>query len=280
MTSVNPDQLDLRLSFLRPIHAGAYEKMTASLARYGQLTPVIVIAENDRMILIDGFKRLRSAKRLGMKTLMVTTVAADSCQAKALVYLLNRAAGFSIIAEALLVRDLIEVEGLNQVETATLLERNKSWVHRRLAMIRALAPQIADDIRLNLLPAGVASSLARLPHETQTDFCAVIQMHGLKSREVKKLVDIWCKAKDPGIRQSLLKSPQEALRIAGQTPREYLSVINTLLAKIGALNRQLKQAQLSPAIAQILLEYLGLMQAQIEKTRKLIVDRGKHEPSE
>ena len=278
MKPIDPDQLDLGLKFLRPIHAKAYDNMTASLARYGQLTPVTVMAQKDRVILIDGFKRQQGAKRLGLKTLMAQTVAADNCKAKALVYLLNRAAGFSLIGEALLVRDLIEVEGLNQVETATLLERNKSWVHRRLAMIRALAPQVADDIRLSLLPAGVASSLARLPRETQTDFCAVIQMHGLKSGEVKKLVDLWCKAKDPGIRQSLLKSPQEALRIVRQSGRDYLCAIQTLLVKIAALNQKLKQARLSPQSARILLEHLVLIQSQIEKARELI--GGKHEPSE
>jgi ParB-like chromosome segregation protein Spo0J len=66
---VNPDQLDLRLSFLRPIRAEACDKMTASMTRYGQLTPVTVVADKDRVILVDGFKRHRGAKRLGMKTL-------------------------------------------------------------------------------------------------------------------------------------------------------------------------------------------------------------------
>ena len=275
---VNPDQLDLRLSFLRPIRAEACDKMTASMTRYGQLTPVTVVFDRDRMILVDGFKRHRSAKRLGMETLTAATVQACNFEAKALVYLLNRSTGFSLMAEALLVRDLVEVEGLNQVEVAILLDRHKSWVNRRLAMIRALAPEVAEDIKLNLLSAGVASSLARLPREIQTDFCAVIQMHGLKSREVKKLVDLWCKAKDPGIRQGLLKSSREALEIANQSPGKYLFIIETVLAKIAALNQQLKKAKISRQTAQILLEHLVLVQAQMEKTKELI--GGEHEPTQ
>jgi len=43
-------------------------------------------------------------------------------EAKALIYLLNRSKGFSMITEAILVRDLVEVEGLNQVEAGVLLE--------------------------------------------------------------------------------------------------------------------------------------------------------------
>jgi len=39
-----------------------------------------------------------------------------------------------MITEATLIRDLIEVEWLNQMETAVLLERHKSWVCRRLQL--------------------------------------------------------------------------------------------------------------------------------------------------
>jgi len=47
--------------------------------------------------------------------------------------------------EALVVWELLEIEGLNQVEAADLLERHKSWVCRRLSMIRSLAPEIIHD---------------------------------------------------------------------------------------------------------------------------------------
>ena len=41
MIKLRPDQLDLRLGFLRPVHAGAQEKMAASLIRHDQLTAVV-----------------------------------------------------------------------------------------------------------------------------------------------------------------------------------------------------------------------------------------------
>lgn len=38
-------QFDLRLGFLRPVHAGAQKKMTASLVKHGQLTAVVAVEE-------------------------------------------------------------------------------------------------------------------------------------------------------------------------------------------------------------------------------------------
>ena len=278
MIKVSPDQLDLRLSFLRPIHANAVEKMTASLIKYGQLMPVTAVDDKDRMILVDGFKRHRSANQLGMEKLRVATLMKNSFESKALIYLLNRPASFSIIAEAILVRDLIEVEGLNQVETAVLLERHKSWVSRRLSMIWGLAPEVVEDIKLNLIPAGVGSSLARLPRDNQADFSTAIQQHGLKSQEINRLVDIWCKAKEPGVRQCLLKSPRQSLEIVKEGKEKWLSLTETILAKISALNRQLQKTKISHQTAQTLMGLLDQIQAHMEKAKELTAQGGTHEP--
>lgn len=275
MIKVNPDQLDLHLSQFRPVHANDLEKMTASLIKYGQLSPVIAVDDKNRMTLIDGFKRQRSAKLLGMKELWVVPVMKSSAEAKALIYLLNRPNSFSMITEAMLVRDLIEVEGLNQVEAAVLMERHKSWISRRLAMIRNLAPEVVDDIKLNMLPAGTGPSLARLPRDNQADFTVAIQKHGLKSREIKRLVDIWCKAKDPGIRQCILNSPRQSLEIIRHDKRKWRLLIEDALSKISALNRLLEQEKL-PKQMSTLINFLDQLHLQIKRL-DCLVKEGHHE---
>ena len=237
MITLPLEQLDLRLGFLRPVHAGAQKKMAASLVKHGQLTAVVAVEEGGCHILIDGFKRHRCAGQLGMKTLKVTVLKKSCAEAKALLYLLNRPDGFSTIMEALLVWELVEIEGLNQVEAAALLERHKSWVCRRLSMIRSLAPEIIHDIKLELLPAGVGSSLARLQPATQADFSLVIQKHNLKTREVNRLVDLWCKTQDPGARCHLLESPRQALKALSRDKENYYLIIDAILSKMSKLNR-------------------------------------------
>ena len=276
MKQICPDQLDLRLSCFRPVRAEEVEKMMSSLSKHGQLTPITAVTDGERLVLIDGFKRQRSAKQLGMQTIAVSAIRACTYEAKAMVYLLNRRAGFSVITEAMLIRDLIDIEGLTQVEVATLLERHKSWVSRRLAMIRALTPEVTDDIKLNLLPAGVGSSLARLPLCNQVDFSATIQNHGLKSGEVGKLVDLWCKTKEPGVRQCLLESPHQALEIATEGKEKWLLLIETVLLKISALNQQVQKIKISSKAITGLLQRLDLALAQLQETKKLV--GGEHEP--
>jgi hypothetical protein len=269
MIKISPDQLDLHLNYLRPAHAKNIEQMTASLMKYGQLSPVIAVDDKDRMTLIDGFKRLRCAKQIGMKTLWVSPVTKSRSESKALIYLLNRSKSFSMITEAILIRDLIEVEGLNQTEAGVLLDRHKTWICRRLSMIRNLAPQVVDDIKLNLLPAGAGPSLALLPRGNQADFTVAIQKHKLKSREIRQLVNIWRKAKDPQTRQCILASPRESLEIIKKDNTQWRVLIECALLKISTLNRVLEQEKPSMQDYSTFNHFVGRLQHQMTKLEDL-----------
>ena len=276
---IDPDRLDLRLSVFRPIHAGAVERMTESVRRYGQLTPVSTVDTEGCMVLVDGFKRHRSAMILGSPFLSVSLMKVDMGHAKALVYLLNRSTGFSHLAEARLIQDLMDVEGLNQTETALLLERHKSWVARRLLLIRSLAPEAAQTLDLNLIPGGGAPSLARLPRCNQAEMCSSIQKHGLKTNEIKRLADLWLKAGDPAVRRSLFASPREALAIAGADDRQYFADFKAMLKTVSGINRKLrKRAPLNRSLPG-LLQLLEQADGEMNTTRELI-QGGEHDPTE
>ncbi|MFO7886392.1 MAG: ParB N-terminal domain-containing protein [Desulfobacteraceae bacterium] len=243
MVKISPDQLDLSLSVFRPVHSAAQKKMTNSLIKYGQLTPVTVVEKERRMILVDGFKRHRSAKELKMENFKAVVLSKSSSEAKALIYLLNMQAGFSMITEATLIRDLIEVEGLNQVETAILLERHKSWVCRRLQMICSLSSQIVDDIKVNLIPPGFGPSLARLPRDNQADFS--IEFVGQNRNKDKK-------------RWSFL--------------------IETILSRMSSLKRELNSVKVSTQMLQILTDYAGQIHAHGAEINELLKKGDVHEP--
>ncbi len=248
------NDLDLRLRRLHAPSPAAIKSMEDSLKRHGQLSPIIACNDGQRLILADGFKRHSAAKAIGVSQLVAMTVNMGHQQAKALMHLVNRAKGFSIIQEAILVRELIEIDGLNQVETASLLDRHKSWVNRRLHIIRCLAPEIVDDLRLGLTPPGSAPSLARLPQCNQADLVATIKIHQLKPQQIRRLVDLWCKAKEPDYKQFLLKYPKEALGIISQPLNQWSKALSAIeqIAKsiqgappgnIGTIKQALDQAE-------------------------------------
>ena len=245
---VGLDHFDLDLERLHRAKQMAVEKMVRSLSQKGQLTPVIVTQQRDRYLLVDGFKRYRAAQRLKLAFLSAVVVAVDNKKAKAMVYLLNRPGSFPMIQEALLVKELIEIDGLTQKEACLLLDRHKSWISRRLGMVRRLSAEVIDALLLEQIPSGVGSSLARIPACNQVDFAAAIQAHQLTANETHRVVDFYCKAPHPDIKQTILQSPRNALRVVEEKMRlgklivkaiEMLGVIEQI---VGAQRKEKIQA--------------------------------------
>jgi hypothetical protein len=177
-------------------------------------------------------------------------IEADAKQAKAMMYLLNRSGDFTMVQEALLVRELIDSEGLTQTEAGILLERHKSWISRRLDMVRRLAPEVIEDLLLELIPAGGGPSLARIPPCNQADFSAAIQTHHLSALEIRKLVDMFCKAPNPGVKQAILQSPRTSLELGGRPAKSetinWHGKIQSLFRIIDTLEADLKKRKISP----------------------------------
>lgn len=208
---ITMDQMDLRFLQLRSPTALAIRNMAHSMKKRGQLTPVVLVGEEKPYILIDGFKRYWAAQSLGLESLKAILIHVDLTKAKSMMYLMNRTVRLSFIQEAMLIRELVDQDGLKQTEAAGLLDHHKSWVNRRLMVIRRLAPEILEDLSLELLPPGSAVVLSRVAQCNQGDFSAAIQRHGLSLKEIRMLTDIWCKTKEPAKKQFLLCSPKEAL---------------------------------------------------------------------
>jgi len=214
--SIAMDQMDLRFLQLRSPTALAIRNMAHSIKKRGQLTPVVLVGEEKPYILIDGFKRYWGAQSLGLESLKAILIDVDLTKAKSMMYLMNRTVRLSFIQEAMLIRELVDQDGLKQTEVAELLDHHKSWVNRRLMIIRRLAPEILEDLRMELLPPGAVAVLARVALCNQGDFSAAIQRHGLCLKDIHLLTDIWCKTKEPAKKQFLLRSPKEALALVNE----------------------------------------------------------------
>lgn len=209
-----PDRLDLTLGRLRQLQEPAIRAMMDSLTHQGQLSPLVAASHETTPILVDGFLRHLAATRLRLPTLQVDVRPLTPLQMKAQIYLRNRERGLVLLEECRLVRELVETEGLNQIEVADLLKRHKSWVNRRLALIRQLSPHLVEETSLGHLGPGALRRLAQLPARNQERLWAVVQAAALGRRETERFVDLWRKAPDPEAQSFLLEHPHEALRLA------------------------------------------------------------------
>ena len=188
------------------------ERIRQSLQQYGQLSPVIVVRRQQRLELLDGFKRRRAAEMLGWTTLRVVEAELDETAQWATMLLVNQRAAPALadVEEALILRELVGT-GLTQVEIAALLERHKSWVSRRIGLIERLHPELTEAIKLGLLAPGVARRLLALPPGNQLLVAATVQQARLGPRDTERLVSLWHQEPSAAQRHALLRDPRSLL---------------------------------------------------------------------
>ena len=182
--------IDDRYSCYRLISPKAEQLMIISIKRYGQLTPVVVgQLQQDRYILVDGFKRFRASRYLGRSVLQATVLRAGERALKvAMLHLNKKAHSITAMEEAMIVKALYQEHNLTQVAIATLLGFHKSWVCRRLALLERLDRQVLDQVRLGLIGPGIIRELSRLPRGNQSAALDTIRKHNMTCREAMQLV--------------------------------------------------------------------------------------------
>ena len=206
------DRLDERYGHLRIVQPQREVVIEHSLRRVGQLTPLVAVEREEKLAVVDGFKRLHAAQKLSLETLEVRVLTLTEQASVALIYGLNRdGRGMSDFEQALVVRALCRDHGLAQVEVAELLGHHKSWVCRRLSLVEQLDEQVQQDLRVGLVSLTMARELRRLPRGNQSEVAQSIWQPGLTSRDATQLVTLFEKAKDRTAQQTLLERPAEAL---------------------------------------------------------------------
>lgn len=203
-----------RLQRYRLQNSKIEHKIFESLGRYGQITPIVVCRLEGENVLIDGFKRLRAARRLqGMNRLTARRLEVDEQGAKAAVYNLNLLHQRpQELEEAWIVHSLVREDGLSQVDAARLLGRHKSWVNRRLAMLERLCDSAREELRLGLLTPALARQLTRLPRGNQAEALRTARDASLTSREFAGVVDLLLASSTQEQTAFVLGDPRKALR--------------------------------------------------------------------
>ena len=158
-------RLELRFAGARLIEPRAVERIARSIECGGQVVPCIAVADppvkpgtgDERLVLIDGYRRVAALRRLGRDTASVECWLCDL--AEALLGLLARAQNRPLlpIEEALLIRELTQGLGLPQNEVGRRCGRDGSWVTRRLQLLSALPDTALDAVRAGRLSSWAAT---------------------------------------------------------------------------------------------------------------------------
>jgi ParB-like chromosome segregation protein Spo0J len=186
---VAPGELSASLRSVRLCPPEAQERMARSLARLGQLTPVLAYRTASGLEVFDGLKRWQAAQKLPLPTLRVEVHSLDAAGAKVRLLTCNAGAQLTDLEVAWVVRSLHREEKVSQPQIAQMLGRDKSWVCRKLALAEGLTDEVTASLRLGLLSATAAAELSRLQRCNQDEVAQAVTQRGLTTRQTAVLVD-------------------------------------------------------------------------------------------
>ena len=128
----------------------------APLAEAGQQTPIIVIEQHGRYLVIDGHQRLASLQQLGQDT--VHAVVREMIEAEALVLerSLRTRQPETALEQGWLLAEMESRLGCSIEELARRFGRSKTWVASRLALVETLPQPVQQRVREGQLAAAIA----------------------------------------------------------------------------------------------------------------------------
>ena len=233
------EELGDRLSELRLCKPAAVERMRHSLKQHGQLTALMAFDDGDVLQLIDGFKRLRAAAKLGWRCVRVRVLAFDEAIATAVIVTLHDQRGLSELEEGWLVRSLCREHGLSQGAAGRLMRKHKSWISRRLLLVEGLDKVVQADVRLGLLSARSALAVAALPRGNQQQAAELVMGRGMTTRQAEALVrQLRELDSDEARAKQIAKWPETSARTTNDAKRARpRSDAEQLLSDVAALKR-------------------------------------------
>ncbi len=247
ITALRLEQLATDLAKLRLMRPELIKSMEQSLAKFGQLSPIIVRQDKTRFAIIDGFKRYHAATALGWASLEANIFQVSRRAATAMILTYNRDNhALTDYEEALVLLSLKQDHQLSQDEIAALVGYSASWVSRRLALVEKLEPTVTDELKLGVISTTQAREIVQLPRGNQPEMIKSIIDHDLNSRQTAVIIDEFLKTQDREQQRYILDHPIEVLeREQDKTDNDYDARLsnagNRLLRAIKITCRQMNR---------------------------------------
>lgn len=144
--------LDLRYESYRLKSPGAEKALLGSISENGIRDPLQGVDKNGARILLDGFKRYRCAKRLGIGIVPYCSLGSDEALGIVELLRISNSKSLSIVEQARLIDELKSVHKMCNWEIATALEKSKSWVSIRCGIIGEMSECVKDKIFSGTFP--------------------------------------------------------------------------------------------------------------------------------
>jgi ParB/RepB/Spo0J family partition protein len=225
-------QLDRRLESLRVRHPARQRRLIASVAEAGQQTPIIVIENSGRYLVIDGHKRIAALQQLGRDTVQAVVWAMSETEALVLERSLRMSEPETALEQGWLLAEMESRLGCSIDELARRFDRSTTWVAGRLALVETLPQTVQHMVREGKLTAQIALRylvpVARINVEHCQRMAQAFAEPTWTTRQAGELYQAWRQANGV-VRERILTEPK-LFRKAQAPPRTLDKELNQITA--------------------------------------------------
>ena len=149
---VELSSLDLRYEGHRLRDDAREARLLASIAERGIEEPLQGVDRSVARFLLDGFKRCRSAKKLGIDCVPYVSLGEEEATGILNLMRASTGKGLNILEQARFVVDLVSIHGMSMAEVAQTLSRSKGWVSMRRRLLDEMSPIIREILFRGAFP--------------------------------------------------------------------------------------------------------------------------------
>jgi hypothetical protein len=138
--------LDLRYESYRMKNPALEGRLLASIARRGIAEPLEGVDRAERSILLNGFKRYRCARKLGIQVVPYATLGEDEASGIINLLRVSNDRSLTILEQAGFIDELRQLHQMSVADIAEQLSRSKAWVSMRLGLIGEMSDAVREKI--------------------------------------------------------------------------------------------------------------------------------------
>ena len=228
MHEVERSSLDLRYERLRLKNRVQEGRLLSSIAECGIEEPLEGVDSVGGRVLLNGFKRYRCARKLGIETVPYTSLGADEAAGIVSLLRISNTRSLSILEQAGFIDELRNLQKLNVAQIAELLSRSTGWVSMRCGLIGEMTDTIRRKLFSGQFPVYpymyTLRQFMRMNAVSKRDveaFVVALSGKGLSVRDIDQLAHGYFRGPD-SLREQIqagnVALPLEQLRQAGADP--------------------------------------------------------------
>ena len=146
MVEIELSSLDLRYEGHRMRDRASEARLLTAIAERGIAEPLEGVDESERHVLLNGFKRLRCVRKLGITTVPYVSLGQDAALGIVALLRTSNDKALSLLEQAGFVDEINRLHQMSVAGIAEALSRSKAWVSLRLGLIAEMSPVIRKKL--------------------------------------------------------------------------------------------------------------------------------------